>query len=72
MTQNYTTGQKREIRRVPSAQRSASLLSLRQTVPADWHRDQPAFAGDPFMDWESQPEPPRESRWPLVEAGPRT
>ncbi len=35
-------------------------LTLRQMVPPDWHRDRPAFPGDPYMDWESQPEPPGE------------
>lgn len=39
-----------------------SPLSLRQLIPAGWREERPAFAGDPFFDWESQPEPPRERR----------
>ena len=35
-------------------------LSLLRSVPPDWQYDRPAYAGDPFMDWESQPEPPRD------------
>lgn len=71
MIQHHVTGSIRELRRVPNAPRTDSPLTLRQTVPADWHRDQPAFAGDPFMDWESQPEPPKPARWTLVESSPR-
>ncbi|MDB4896448.1 MAG: hypothetical protein JWN15_2710 [Firmicutes bacterium] len=70
MTQQYATGSIRDLRRAESAPRSGSPLTLRQTVPADWHRDQPAFAGDPFMDWESLPEPPKSARWTLVESWP--
>jgi|GEM_PF-6333578 len=46
-------------------------LSLR-AVPADWHHDRPAYAGDPYMDWESSPEAPQEPRWTkrLIESGP--
>lgn len=47
--------------------RPAPPLSLRQAAPADWHHDRPAYAGDPDMDWENRPEPPREPRWGLVE-----
>lgn len=39
-----------------------SPLSLRQLVPAGWREERPAFAGDPYFDWESKPEPPRELR----------
>lgn len=46
-------------------------LSLRETVPQDWHHDRPAFAGDPFMDWESRPEPPIEPNLRLAEKRPR-
>lgn len=47
-----------------------SPISLRHLAPAEWRRDLPAFPGDPFMDWESRPEPPREPRWMLVERTP--
>lgn len=50
-------------RRIPAARRSVPSLSLRQTVPADWHDDRPAYAGDPDMDWENKPEPPAEPKW---------
>lgn len=66
MTQNAATI--RSARPGPPLRRPAPTLSLGPTVPADWHDDRPAFAGDPFMDWESRPEPPREPRWVLVEA----
>lgn len=39
-----------------------SPLSLRHLVPSGWHEEGPAFAGDPFFDWESKPEPPRAQR----------
>lgn len=42
--------------------RASSPLSLRHLVPAGWHEDRPAFTGDPFFDWESAPEPPRNLR----------
>lgn len=40
-----------------------SPISLKQTAPADWLHDRPAYPGDPFMDWENTPEPPKEYRW---------
>jgi hypothetical protein len=69
MTQNVTTGQTHDLRRPSSSTRSGSKLSLQEMAPADWHHDRPAFAGDPFMDWESQPEPSKEERWSLANAG---
>lgn len=62
MTQNLVQEHGGSRRLAAPARRNASL-SLRQTVPTDWHHDRPAFAGDPYMDWESQPDPPVESRW---------
>lgn len=43
--------------------RNAEGLSLRQPAPRDWHHDPPAYAGDPYMDWESKPERPGEPDW---------
>jgi len=40
----------------------ASDLSLKEVVPDRWRAEPPAFAGDPFFDWESRPEPPRPDR----------
>jgi len=57
MTQNVQT----------RAKGQSPTLTLTQRVPADWHRDRPAYEGDPFMDWESGPEPPREPRMVLAE-----
>lgn len=51
MTKPYAESKRREPRKGGS-------LTLRQLMPNDWHNDRPAFAGDPFMDWESGPEPP--------------
>jgi hypothetical protein len=51
---------------------TAPSLSLRQPAPADWHHDRPAFAGDPYMDWESEPEPPREPGWGTKTTGGAT
>lgn len=51
--------------------KAGSPLSLRQLVPAGWHEERPAFAGDPFFDWESAPEPPRSPRELRLEP-PRT
>lgn len=67
MTRNIGNGQ--ETRRMRTNQRKRRIppLSLRQPAPPDWHHDRPAYAGDPFMDWESGPEPPKETRWILSE-----
>lgn len=67
MTQNYPVAAAKGSRRSDSAR--PSPLSLRQAVPAGWHQDRLAFAGDPDFDWESAPEPPRASHW-LTEARP--
>lgn len=40
---------------------SNAPLTLREIARGDWHNDRPAYTGDPFMDWESEPEPPSES-----------
>ena len=53
-------------------QRASGTLSLRQGAPPDWHRDVPAFEGDPYMDWESTPEQPVERRLTLTEGKGRT
>lgn len=42
----------RPVRRAPSP------LSLTQPAPPPWHDERPAFQGDPFMDWVSEPEEP--------------
>lgn len=42
---------------------TAEGLSLRQLAPRDWHHDPPAYAGDPYMDWESTPERPANPGW---------
>ena len=39
-----------------------SVLSLKEMVPEGWRDERPAFAGDPFFDWESPPEPPHPDR----------
>ena len=67
MTQNVAT-QRLATRMVPPVTGPAPALSLRQPAPSDWHRDRPAYAGDPDMDWTNLPEPPREARWGLREA----
>jgi hypothetical protein len=51
-----------------STARRPSPLSLTQPTPPNWHLDRPAFAGDEFMDWESETErPPDETL-----AGPKS
>ncbi|MGE5674758.1 MAG: hypothetical protein ACM3XM_12955 [Mycobacterium leprae] len=65
MTQGSVASVPGTLRRERPSPRNAVTLSLRQPAPADWHRDRPAFAGDPFMDWENSPEPPREEAWGL-------
>ncbi|MFZ5816825.1 MAG: hypothetical protein ACOY93_16285 [Bacillota bacterium] len=55
-----------------SPRKAGSPLSLRQLVPAGWHEDRPAYAGDPFFDWESKPEPPRHSRELRFAESPRS
>lgn len=67
MTRHNGNGpEKRPVRAVSRSQRP-SPLSLRQPAPADWLHDRPAYSGDPFMDWESGPEPPKELRWTFTE-----
>lgn len=66
MTQNVLT-QRSNMPRAASPKGPAQGLSLRQPVPSDWHHDQPAYAGDPDMDWINLPEPPREPSWGLRE-----
>ena len=66
MTQNVLT-QRSSTPMVPRLKRQAPDLSLRQSVPSDWHHDRPAYAGDPDMDWINLPEPPREPNWGLRE-----
>ncbi|HEY3367999.1 MAG TPA: hypothetical protein VGK74_23305 [Symbiobacteriaceae bacterium] len=66
MTQNQAKSRREELRREQALRRLVSPLSLQKAVPMDWHRDPPAFAGDPYMDWESVPEPPHESNWGLL------
>lgn len=61
MTRNKSAG----------VQRATGTLNLHQGAPPDWHRDLPAFAGDPYMDWESKPEQPSEPRLSLTEARDR-
>jgi hypothetical protein len=70
MTQN-TVMQRGGSRATPPL-RPFPVLSLERAVPADWHDDRPAYAGDPDMDWEHRPEPPAEPRWVLAETnGPQ-
>jgi hypothetical protein len=68
MTQN-TVMQRGGSRLTPPLRRPVPPLSLGRSVPAGWHDDRPAYAGDPDMDWESKPEPPAEPRWDLAEPG---
>ncbi|HYG56468.1 MAG TPA: hypothetical protein VD902_00075 [Symbiobacteriaceae bacterium] len=70
MTQN--THHMRGQQNAPERGQPHRTLSLSQRAPADWHHDRPAFAGDPYMDWESGPEPPKEPRWSLGEGSGRT
>lgn len=63
MTQNQAAVRRDGFPPDQTLRRLVPPLSLKQAVPSDWHRDPPAFAGDPFMDWESAPEPPQESTW---------
>jgi hypothetical protein len=72
MTQPYAVTGRGLPRRRQADARSAAALTLRQSAPAEWRRDLPAYAGDPYMDWESRPEPPNEPRMILTEAKPRT
>ncbi len=66
MTQNRTFGDQGAPRHERHAKRQTSPLSLREWVSADWHQDEPAYAGDPIMDWQSEPERPQEVDWRLT------
>lgn len=68
MTQTNPIGQEKWLQRDRAVRSRVPGLSLRQRTPTDWHYDSPAYAGDPEMDWESEPERPREPRSPLTEA----
>jgi hypothetical protein len=49
----------------------SSPLSLSRIASPDWQNDRPAFAGDPLMDWESEPEQPPASPFELASSDAR-
>lgn len=67
MTQDYSPVNARGSWRNSAVRPVAPRLSLRQTVPPGWHDDQPAFAGDPDMDWVSEPERPGQPAWKFTD-----
>lgn len=60
MSNSHATSEREGLWR-DKARNAPTPLTLLRTVPSDWQYDRPAYAGDPFMDWESQPEPPRDA-----------
>lgn len=68
MTTHATKKTRRGLWPAAAGKPSATPLTLRQPAPRDWHHDRPAFAGDPYMDWESEPERPKDYHWSHAES----